>query len=76
LRKIALRAAFRGWKRWYISGFTERNAHLEADVQVSRINIEKRVEFNVSLLRCGAGFPWNRRPSPCLKRTMRTRRNR
>jgi crescentin len=32
------------------SPLTERNAHLEADVQVSRTNIEKRVkELNVSL---------------------------
>jgi crescentin len=34
------------------SPLTERNAHLEADVQVSRTNIEKRVkELNVSLQR-------------------------
>jgi crescentin len=47
-----MRAAFRGWKRWCSTAFTERNAHLEADVQVSRTNIEKRVEeLNVSLQR-------------------------
>ena len=35
-----------------IAGLTERNGHLEADVQVSRTNIEKRVEdLNSSLQR-------------------------
>ena len=35
-----------------IAALTERNAHLEADVQVSRTNIEKRVEeLNAALQR-------------------------
>jgi chromosome segregation ATPase len=35
-----------------IASLTERNAHLEADVQVSRTNIEKRVEeLNAALQR-------------------------
>jgi crescentin len=51
-KTLKTREAALGRAEKKIAALTERNGHLEADIQVSRTNIEKRVEeLNLALLR-------------------------